>query len=434
MSKKADKKQPGLLATAAALPAASLSPGLLTDVRRLIESARQRAATGVNAELTLLYWQIGTRVRQEVLLGDRAVYGEQIVHALSTQLTADYGPGFTRTNLFNMIRFAEVYPEEQIVHALRGQLSWSHLRQIVYLDDPLARDFYVQMSRLERWSTRTLEQRIRSMLFERTAISRKPAKLIEQELAALRTADKLTPDLVFRDPYVLDFLGLADTFSEKDVESAICRELERFLLELGSDFTFVARQKRITVDHEDYYLDLLFYHRGLRRLVAIDLKLGRFQAADKGQMELYLRWLEAHERRQGEEPPVGLILCAGKNDEHIELLRLGAAGIRVAEYLTELPPKEMLARKLHDAIRLARRRLEQTAAPTAPPALPGVCSPQNSSEMAHPEKTRQEAGGRRNGATKGPRRRAAKQDTNGTNRTSGVSKSLQRKSSNDKRK
>ena len=334
---------------------------LLDDVRRLIESARRRVAVAINAELTLLYWQIGTRIRREILQGERADYGERIVDTLSRQLTAEYGHGYTRRNLFNMIRFAEIWPDEQIVHALRAQLSWTHLRQIIYLDDPLQREFYAQMCRIEQWSTRTLEGKIRSLLFERTAISRKPAKLIEQELSALRAEDQLSPDLVFRDPYVLDFLGLADTYSEKDIESAICRELERFLLELGSDFTFVARQKRITVDHEDYYLDLLFYHRRLRRLVAVDLKLGRFQAADKGQMELYLRWLDMYERCSGEEPPIGLILCAGKSAEHVALLRLERAGIRVAEYMTELPPRKLLERKLHEAIRLARLRLERDA-------------------------------------------------------------------------
>jgi predicted nuclease of restriction endonuclease-like (RecB) superfamily len=213
------------------------------------------------------------------------------------------------------------------------------------------------MCRLERWSVRTLRAKIQGMLYERTAISRKPDELARQELDALREEDRLTPDMVFRDPYLLDFLGLADTYSERDLETAILRELERFLLELGTDFTFVARQKRLTVDHEDYYLDLLFYHRRLRRLVAIDLKLGRFQAADKGQMELYLRWLDKYDRPPGEESPLGLVLCAEKATEHIELLRLEESGIRVAEYLTELPPREVLARKLHEAIRTARARL-----------------------------------------------------------------------------
>ena len=167
----------------------------------------------------------------------------------------------------------------------------------------------------------------------------------------------MTPDLVFRDPYLLDFLGLSDTYSERDLESAILKELERFLLELGTDFSFVARQKRITIDNEDYYLDLLFYHRGMRCLVAIELKLGKFQAADKGQMELYLRWLDKYEKREHEEMPLGLILCAEKSCEHVELLRLEESGMHVAEYLTDLPPRRLLEAKLREAIRMAREQI-----------------------------------------------------------------------------
>ena len=185
------------------------------------------------------------------------------------------------------------------------------------------------------------------------------ARAIRQELAVLQAEDKLTPDMVFRDPYILDFLGLKDTYAEKDLEAAILREMEAFILELGVGFCFVARQKRMQIDDKDYYLDLLFYHRKLRRLVAIDLKIGDFEAGDKGQMELYLRWLDRHDRRPGEEKPIGLILCAGKSAEHIELLELEASGIRVAEYLTELPPRPLLEQKLHAAIALARHRLQQ---------------------------------------------------------------------------
>ncbi len=337
---------------------AGLSPSLLGDIRGMIETARGRVATAVNSELVWLNWQIGKRIRQDILQNKRAEYGERIVHALSGQLMTEYGTGFSRPNLTYMVRFAEVYPDEKICHALRDKLSWTHLREIIYLDDPLQRDFYAEMCRVERWSTRVLHAKIQGMLFERTAISKKPAKLIKQELATLREHDRMTPDLVFRDPYVLDFLGLADSYSEKDLEAAILRELERFLLELGTGFTFIARQKRITVDSEDYYLDLLFYHRRLRRLVAIELKLGRFQPADKGQMEFYLRWLERYDRQAGEERPIGLILCAGKTAEHVELLELSNSHIRVAEYLTDLPSREVLEKKLCQAIQTARLRLK----------------------------------------------------------------------------
>lgn len=259
-----------------------------------------------------------------------------------------------------MIHFAEVFPKKEIVYALSRQLGWTHFRHIIYLKDRLQREFYSEMCRVERWSTRTLQKKIQGMLFERTALSKKPAKLARQEIRALREEDKLTPDLVFRDPYLLDFLGLKDTYAEKDLESAILREMEHFILELGQDFAFIARQKRITVGHEDYYLDLLFYHRKLRRLVAIELKLGSFQAADKGQMELYLRWLDKYEKEPGEDSPIGLILCAGKSEEHVELLQIEKSAIRVATYLTKVLPRKELEKKLHDAISLARKRLNQT--------------------------------------------------------------------------
>ena len=285
---------------------------LFTDVREMILSARAAVSRNVNAALTLLHWQIGNRIRTDILMKKRADYGEQIVATLSRQLTTEFGRGYARRNLFSMIRFAEVFTDMKIVQSLIAQLGWTHFLHLIRLDDPLKRDFYAEMCRIERWNTRTLDKKIQSMLFERTALSRKPAKLAEMELKQLREEDKLTPDLVFRDPYLLDFLGLKDTYAEKDLEAAILREMEAFILELGVGFAFLERQKRITVDGVDYYLDLLFYHRRLKRLVAIELKLGDFKPADKGQIELYLRWLDKYERREGEEHPIGLILCAGK--------------------------------------------------------------------------------------------------------------------------
>ncbi len=305
----------------------------------------------------MLHWEIGRRIRKDILKEKRAEYGEQIVSALGSQLTAEFGRGFGRRNLFNMIRFAEVFPDAKIVQSLIAQLGWTHFLHVMRFDDPLKRDFYAEMCRIERWSTRTLEKKIGGMLFERTALSKKPVKLAEMELKQLREEDKLTPDLVFRDPYILDFLGLKDTYSEKDVEAAILREMEAFILELGAGFCFVARQLRMQIDHKDYYLDLLFYHRKLRRLIAMDLKLGEFEAADKGQMELYLNWLKRHACEPGEEPPLGMILCAGKNEQHVELLELQKSGIHVATYWTEVLPRKELERKLHEAVRLARERL-----------------------------------------------------------------------------
>ena len=336
----------------------SLSGDLISDIRSLIETARHNVAVTVNTGLTILYWQIGNRIRQDILKEKRAEYGKEIVATLSQELTKEYGNGFSYSALTRMVRFVEVFPKKKIVSTLSQQLSWSHFVEIIPLKDNLQRDFYAEMCRIERWSVRTLRKKISGMLFERTAISKKPEELIKQEIVALRQEDKLTPDLVFRDPYFLNFLGLKDTYSEKDLETAILREIESFILELGAGFSFVARQKRITVDNEDYYLDLLFFHRKLKRLIAIELKLGKFKAAYKGQMELYLRWLEKYEKEPGEETPLGLILCAGKTTEQIEFLQLDKSGIKVAEYMTELPKRELLEQKLHKAVELARKRLE----------------------------------------------------------------------------
>lgn len=329
---------------------------LVKEISLYIEESKQQLAITVNATLSLLYWQIGKRINEEILQNQRAEYGKEIVFALSEQLTIDYGSGWSKRQLHHCIRFAEVFPDFEIVHTLCSQLSWSHLRLIIPMQDTLKRDFYIEMCKLEKWSTRRLQERIQSMLFERTAISKKPEQTIKNELALLNKEQKLSADLVFKDPYVLDFLGLKDTYSEKDLESTIIAELQRFISELGSDFAFLARQKRITIDTTDYYIDLLFYHRRLKCLVAIDLKIGNFEASYKGQMELYLRYLEKYEQVEGENSPIGLILCSGKNEEHVELLQLDKSNIRVADYLTVLPSQEVLKQKLHQAIEIARKR------------------------------------------------------------------------------
>ena len=308
-----------------------ISGDLTSDIRSLIETARHNVAVTVNASLTILYWQIGNRICQNILKQKRGEYGKEIVATLSQELADDYGNNFNEKNLRRMIQFAEVFSDKKIVVSLIRQLSWTHFIALIPLKNDLQRDFYAEMCRVERWSVRTLRKKIDGMLYERTAISKKPEELVKKELSALREEDRLTPDLVFRDPYFLDFLGLKDTYSEKDLETAILREMESFILELGIGFSFVARQKRITVDNEDYYLDLLFFHRKLKRLIAIELKLGKFKAAYKGQMELYLRWLEKYEKEPGEKTPLGLILCAGKASEQIELLELDKSGIKVAD-------------------------------------------------------------------------------------------------------
>jgi predicted nuclease of restriction endonuclease-like (RecB) superfamily len=348
--------------TSHAAPAGLPNP-LLAEVRQLIVAARQRLASAVNAELTQLYWHIGRRISAESLQGQRGEYGKEVVAELARQLTADFGKGWSEQQLRHCLRLADTFPDEQILSTVRRELSWSHLKALIYIDDPLKRDFYIEICRVERWSVRQLQERINSLLYERTAISKKPEDTIRQDISLLRNQGQLSPDLTFRDPYVLDFLGLSDSYSEKDLESAILAELQRFIIELGSDFAFLARQKRITIDHRDYYIDLLFYHRRLRRLVAIDLKIGEFEAAYKGQMELYLRYLEKHEQMEGEATPIGLILCAGKSEEHVELLQLPQSNIRVADYLTLLPPRETLQAKLHQSIELARQKLQRDADP-----------------------------------------------------------------------
>ena len=329
------------------------------DIRHLIEEAHRSVAITVNAGMTMLYWQIGKRISDETLKGKRAEYGKEIIVSLARQLVLEYSNNFSEKNLRRMIQFAEVYPSREIVVSLIRHLSWTHFIALIPLKEPLQREFYTQMCRVERWSVRILRQKINSMLYERTAISKKPKELAKQELAEMRAEDKISLDLVFRDPYVLDFLNLKDTYSESDLETAILRELEFFILELGVGFTFVARQKRMTIDNDDFYLDLLFFHRKLKRLVAVELKLGKFKAAYKGQMELYLRWLKKYEKEEEENDPLGLILCSEGSQEQVELLELHKSSIKIAEYLTDLPPKELLEKKLHAAIEKSRALLEQ---------------------------------------------------------------------------
>jgi predicted nuclease of restriction endonuclease-like (RecB) superfamily len=329
---------------------------LANELRQMIEDSKRVAVVAVNASLTLLYWRIGERINSELVEGMRAAYGAQIVSTLSRQLSEEYGRAFSEKGLRHMMRFAQSFADYAIVSTLSRQLAWSHFMELIYHKDPLARDFYAQMCQMERWSVRTLRERVDSMLFERTALSKKPEELIALELKALRESGEVTPALIFKDPYVLDFVGLQDRYLEKDLEDAILRELEHFLLELGAGFSFVARQKRIQLDSDDFYIDLLFYNRKLRRLIALDLKIGDFKAEYKGQMELYLRWLAKYDQEPSDQPPLGIILCTGKKHEQIELLELDKAGIHVADYLTVLPPREVFEQKIQSALLIAQER------------------------------------------------------------------------------
>jgi len=331
---------------------------LLTEIKELIEDSKQKVAVSVNSTMSLLYWEIGNRINQELeSFANKKFYGKNIVATLCQQLAIEYGSSFSEKNLRRMMQFAKVFSDKKNVVSLIRQLSWTHILAIIPIEDPLKRQFYIQMCVNEKWSVRVFRERIQSMLFERTAISKKPEETIKNDLKLLEKEQKMNANLVFRDPYFLDFLSLSDTYSEKDLEDAILVELQRFIIEMGGDFAFLARQKSIMIDSRSYRIDLLFYHRRLKSLVVVDLKIGEFEAGDKGQMELYLNYMKKCETVEGENDPIGLILCAGKNSEHIELMDLERNNIKVAEYLTVLPPKKLLEEKLHQAIEIAHNRI-----------------------------------------------------------------------------
>jgi predicted nuclease of restriction endonuclease-like (RecB) superfamily len=321
---------------------------LFNEISQLIEQSQLQLVAQANSTFTMLFWYIGNRINQSILQNKRADYGKQIVATLSRQLTEKYGRNFEEKNLRRMLQFAEQFTDKEIVVTLSRQLSWSHFLVLLPLKNPEAKLFYAKSAITQALGVRDLRRQIAGKTFERTTI------------ANLQNASN-NPAIhnSFKDPYLLDFLGLKSTYLEKDLEEAILRELEAFILELGKGFAFVERQKRMIIDGEDFHLDLLFYHRNLKRLVAIELKLGKFEAKHKGQMELYLKWLDRYEKKEGELPPVGLILCAESSREQIELLEMHKDGIMVAEYWTELPPKKQLAKKIHSILVEAKERIER---------------------------------------------------------------------------
>ena len=320
---------------------------LFAQVASLIEQSQKHIAIQANSTLTLLFWQIGKTINENVLANKRADYGKQIVATLSTQLETQYSRNFAEKNVRRMMQFAEQFGDEQIVVPLARQLSWSHILIILPLKTIDAKMYYAQKATEEVWGKRTLREQINRKAFERN------------EIANLQISDA-QPELLntFKDPYILDFLQLQNTYAETDLEQAILRELETFILELGKGFAFMERQKRMIIDGDDFYLDLLFYNRTLKRLVAIELKLGKFTASHKGQMELYLKWLNKYEKQEDENEPIGLILCAESNKEQVELLEMHKDGIMVAEYLTVMPPKEELEKKLHQLYINAKERIQ----------------------------------------------------------------------------
>jgi predicted nuclease of restriction endonuclease-like (RecB) superfamily len=332
---------------------------IFKEICQLIEQTKSGLARVVNSELTMLYWHIGGLINAEILKNRRAEYGKQIVSQLATLLTQNYGREFESRNLRRMIQFSTLFGDKEKVSQAATKLSWSHFIELLTIKDDLQREFYLLMAIHEGWGRDILRKQISSMLFERTSISGKPEDFIKKELTDLREKNQISPELVFKSPYFLSFTGLKGYFSEKTLEDILIGELERFILELGSGFSFVERQKRMIIDGEDFYLDLLFYHRKLKRLIAIELKITKFKAAYKGQMELYLEWLNKYERQDGEESPLGLILCANGGTEQIELLKLDGAGIKVAQYYTELPDKKLLEEQLRKSIEVAKMRMDK---------------------------------------------------------------------------
>ena len=285
---------------------ASKKQRLFADICGIVDTARIHFANSANAEIVLEYWSIGMRINKEVLCGKRARYGDKTIERLSCDLCQHYvTKEFNVRNLRRMMQFAQEFPQPEIVSRVATQLSWSHIVEILPLRDGIQREFYMTLAATQKWGRDELRGKIDGMLFERTAISGKPDEFIRKELSAIQTGQPLNPDFVFKDPYFLDFTGLKGFYSERDLEDVLISGIQAFLLELGTGFAFLARQKHMIIDGEDFFLDLLFYHRTLKRLIAVELKKGRFKAAYKGQMELYLRWLDKHERQSGEESPLG---------------------------------------------------------------------------------------------------------------------------------
>jgi predicted nuclease of restriction endonuclease-like (RecB) superfamily len=326
-----------------------LDKQLFPNLVQIIEQGKKQVAVQVNSTVVLTYWEVGKTINEHILNNERAKYSKEIVATVSTQLVAQFGKSFETKNLYRMMQFADLFPDFEIIVPLARQLSWSHFLTLLPIKNNNARIFYAQKAIEAHWGKRELRHQIERKAFERSEIAN----------TQLQSSSKYIDTTgIFKDPYFLDFLGLKEGYLENDLETAILRELETFILELGTGFSFIERQKRIILDGKDFYLDLLFFHRKLKRLIAIELKLGEFKANYKGQMELYLKWLNRYEKQEGENPPIGLILCAEASREQIELLEMHKDDIMVAEYWAELPPKEKLEQKLHAILLEAKQRIE----------------------------------------------------------------------------
>jgi predicted nuclease of restriction endonuclease-like (RecB) superfamily len=296
---------------------------LIGQVSTLIESANTFVHKAINQSMVLLYWQIGKTIQDELLQYDKPEYGKQVMQNLAIKLSEQYGKGYSYRTLYRMTHFYDCVQDQNILTTVLSKLSWSHILEILKIKEPLKQEFYISMCSSENWSVRELSGRIDSMLFERTAISKLPEKTIANDLKQLREKKEMSVNLFVKDPYVLDFLGLKDTFSEYDLELAILVELQQFILEFGNDFAFLARQKRITIDQEDYFID-------------------------------------KYEKQEGENTPIGLLLCSEKSDKMVELFELDKSGIHVATYLTELPPVAVFESKIQQSIALAKQKWSNT--------------------------------------------------------------------------
>lgn len=335
---------------------------LYSDIRYLIEATQQQVLHQINQAGVLLYWKIGVRINKDILNCERADYGKSVVNNLAKKLCVQFGKGYSQSVLYRCVQFSKLFENEDIILTLSTHLKWTHFVMLMTIENSIKRNFYAEMCRIERWSTRALDEKLSSMLFERTAIAKKPESIIEEEIKKMRETNVVEPDFIIQDPYVFAYLDADVLASEKSFEDAIINDIEKFLLDMGGGITFQERQKVIEIDGVFYKIDLLMYSRRLNRLIAIDLKKGKFKAEHKGQIELYLRWLEKYEMQPNEYPPIGIVLCTEKSDEHVELLQLEKSGIRVSEVITHLPPKEIFEARLLRAIERAREIYKPTEA------------------------------------------------------------------------
>lgn len=330
-----------------------VSGRLYDGVVEIIDNARKQVAVYVNVQTSMTFWNVGSFIINDMEYQAYSAYGQKILATLSQKLMARYGKGYTYSALTRMMNVAKLYGNKEMFATLSQTLTWSHFIELITIKDDTKRLFYQQMSIAEHWSVNQMRCKQDEMAYERSLIAAKPDDAIVSTLERI-TPQHVEADVVLKSSYVLDFLGLSGCYSEDELENAIARQLENFILELGQGFAFLERQKRFTIDGTDYYLDLLFYHRKLKCLVALDLKLGKFKPQYKGQMELYLKYMQKYDMQEGENPPIGLLLCSEGNTEHIELMMLGEEQIKVAQYLTCLPDKQWFIDKLNRSILIAK--------------------------------------------------------------------------------